>query len=150
MQFTTRIGLEQDSSCNNLALGAWSGLTWLKPRKEIRLSTLLERQYNAGYLSHRSLNLNHNRRTPVPSTIISGHLRILQQLSHRMASYFYGKQHFVTLKGLWQIDVRLQKLLQRQQNSDFQSHFSVLKSNDFFSNLSFYFCLLNYFLWSVQ
>ena len=119
MQFTTRIGLEQDSSCNNLALGAWSGLTWLKPRKEIRLSTLLERQYNAGYLSHRSLNLNHNRRTPVPSTIISGHLRIFQQLSHQMV-----------------------EIAPRQRNSDFQSHFSVLNSNGFFSNLSFYFRLI--------
>ena len=37
---------------------------------------------------------------------ISYHLRIFQQLPHQTLDYLNGNKHFLTLKGLWQINAR--------------------------------------------
>ena len=55
------------------------------------------------------------------------HLRIFQQVPHQILSKLNGKKHFLTLKGLWQINTRFWIWPWRSHNSDIQSQFSMSK-----------------------
>ena len=61
------------------------------------------------------------------SVYIRYRLRIFQQLPHQTLGQLNGYKHFLTSKGLWQINARLWIWLWRWQNSDFQSQFSMSK-----------------------
>ena len=55
------------------------------------------------------------------------HLIFFQQLPHQTMGELNGNEHFLTLKGLWQVNAQLWIWPWRSQNSDFQSQFSMSK-----------------------